>query len=88
MRNLLEKGREGKDGGRLTSAVDEAGLGLRAGGGQQLVLVLVGAVGAGVMAFTRGGHDAPRHHVAQRVVQVPVQQAALVLGRRHVVLSQ
>lgn len=72
----------------LTSAINKVRLGLGGGRREQLVVVLVGAEGAGVVPLARV-HDSVGHHdVAQRVVQVAVQQAALVLGRGHVVLGQ
>lgn len=72
----------------LTGAVHKVGLGLGGGRGQQLVVVLVGAEGARVVPLARVHHGVGHHDVAQRVVQVAVQQAALVLGRRHVVVGQ
>lgn len=70
----------------LTGPINEVGLGLGGGRRQQLVVVLVGAEGAGVVPLA-GVHDGVgHHHVPQGVVQVAVQQAALVFGRRHVVL--
>lgn len=72
----------------LTSPINKVRLSLRGGRREQLVVVLVGAEGAGVVPLA-SVHDGVGHHdVAQRVVQVAVQQAALVLGRRHVLLGQ
>lgn len=72
----------------LTSAINKVGLGLGGGRREQFIVILVGAEGAGVVPLACV-HDGVGHHdVAQRVVQVAVQQAALVLGRRHVVVSQ
>lgn len=72
----------------LTSSINKVGLSLRGRRRQQLVIELVGAEGAWVVP-PASVHDGVGHHdVAQRVVQVAVQQAALVLGRRHVVLRE
>lgn len=71
----------------LTSAINKVGLCLRGGWRQQLVIVLVGAEGARMVPLA-GLHDSVGHHdVTQGVVQVAVQKAALVFGRRHVVLA-
>ncbi|KAA8580996.1 hypothetical protein FQN60_013954 [Etheostoma spectabile] len=72
----------------LTSPINKIRLSLGGGRREQLVIVLVGAEGAGVVPLA-SVHDGVGHHdVAQRVVQVAVQQAALVLGRRHIVLGK
>lgn len=72
----------------LTSPINKVCLSLGGGRREQFIVILIGAEGAGVVPLA-GVHDGVSHHdVAQRVVQVTVQQAALVLGRRHIVLSQ
>lgn len=72
----------------LTSPINKVCLSLGGRRREQLVVILVGAEGAGVVPLA-SVHDGVGHHdVAQRVVQVAVQQAALVLGGRHVVLGQ
>lgn len=72
----------------LTSPINKVRLSLGGGRREQLIVILVGAERAGVVSLS-SVHDGVGHHdVAQRVVQVTVQQAALVLGWRHVVLRQ
>lgn len=87
MRNVVCWRVPGRVTGLLTGSIDEVGLSFRGRWRQQLVIELVGAEGARVVPLA-SVHDSVGHHdVPQRVVQVAVQQAALVLGWRHVVLG-
>lgn len=72
----------------LTSAINKVGLCLRGRRREQLVIVLVGAEGARMVPLAGLHHSVGHHDVAQGVIQVAVQKAALVFGRRHVVLAQ
>lgn len=72
----------------LTSTINKVSLCLRGGWWQQLIIVLVWAEGTRVVSLAGPHHGVGHHDMAQRVIQIAVQQAALVFGRRHVVLCK
>lgn len=87
MRETLE-GERMQEMWLLTSPINKICFSLGGGRREQLVVVLVGTEGARVVPLACV-HDSIGHHdMTQRVVQVAVKQAALVFGRRHVVLGQ
>lgn len=71
----------------LTHVIDKVGLGfVGRRRGDNISIAVVGAERLGVAPPLAGRGAAiclRRHHVSQGVVQIPVQQTALVLGRRR-----